>query len=117
MMESDELEVRRLALVKLRDELSEMVSGTAEGVKPVDLDEPIGRLSRLDAMQQQKMLAENRRAAQLRRRQVEAALGRIEAGEYGECQGCGEEIEERRLGARPEAALCLECQSRRERRD
>ncbi len=117
MIELELVEVQRLALVKLRDELNEMVSGTAEGVKPVDLDEPIGRLSRLDAMQQQKMLAENRRAAQLRRRQVEAALGRIEAGEYGECQSCGEEIEPRRLGAKPEAPLCFDCQSRQEKRD
>jgi len=83
----------------------------------VDLDEPIGRISRVDAMQQQKMLAANRQAAQQRRRQVEAALDRIEAGEYGECQGCGEEIEPRRLRAQPEAPLCLDCQSRRERRD
>ncbi len=117
MIESERIEELRRALVTLRDELNQLVDSTAEGVKPVDLGEPIGRISRMDAMQQQKMLAENRRAAQLRRRQVEAALARIEAGEYGECQGCGEEIEGRRLGARPEAALCLECQSRRERRD
>jgi DnaK suppressor protein len=117
MIESERIEELRRVLVGLRDELTALVGATAEGVKPVDLGEPIGRISRVDAMQQQKMLAENRRAAQLRRRQVEAALDRIEAGEYGECQGCGEEIELRRLGARPEAALCLECQSRRERRD
>jgi DnaK suppressor protein len=116
-MDSDELAARGRALKKLRDELTALVSGSAEGVRPVDLDEPIGRISRVDAMQQQKMLAENRRAAQQRRRQVEAALDRIEAGEYGECQACGEEIEPRRLVAQPEAPLCLECQSRREKRD
>ena len=117
MLDSDELEARRRALVKLRDDLTGLVSASAEGVKPVDLDEPIGRISRVDAMQQQKMLAANRQAAQQRRRQVEAALERIDAGDYGECQSCGEEIEPRRLGAQPEAALCLECQSRRESRD
>jgi len=114
MLDSDELEARRQSLVKLRDELTGLVNASAEGVKPVDLDEPIGRISRVDAMQQQKMLAANRQAAQQRRRQVEAALDRIDAGEYGECQSCGEEIEPRRLEAQPEAPLCLECQSRRE---
>ena len=112
-----EWETERRALLKLREDLTALVNASAEGSRPVDLDEPIGRISRVDAMQQQKMVAVNRQAAQQRRRQVEAALDRIEAGEYGECQGCGEEIETRRLGAQPEAPLCLECQSRRERRD
>jgi len=117
MLDSDELEARRRALVKLHAELTELVSASAEGVKPVDLDEPIGRISRVDAMQQQKMLAANRQAAQLRRRQVEAALARIDSEQYGECQSCGEEIEDRRLGAQPEAAFCFQCQSGREKRD
>ena len=116
-MDSGELERCRRALAKLRDELTELVNATADSVRPVDLDDPIGRISRVDAMQQQKMTAENRQAAQQRRRQVEAALDRIEAGEYGECQSCGEEIGPRRLGAQPEAPLCIDCQSRRERHD
>lgn len=113
-MVSEGNEVARRALEKLREELDELVRATAEGVKPVDLGEPIGRVSRVDAMQQQTMLAENRRAAQQRKQQVEAALARVEAGEYGECLGCGEEIDPGRLEAKPEAALCFECQSRRE---
>ncbi len=117
MLNAEQLEVRRQSLMKLRGELTALVSGATEGAKPVDLDEPIGRISRVDAMQQQKMLAANRQAAQQRRRQVEAALDRIEAGEYGECQGCGEDIEPRRLEAQPEAPLCLDCQSGREKRD
>jgi DnaK suppressor protein len=117
MLDEDELDARRQSLVKLRGELTALVTGATEGARPVDLDEPIGRISRVDAMQQQKMLAANRQAAQQRRRQVEAALDRIEAGEYGECQGCGEDVEPRRLEAQPEAPLCLDCQSRREKRD
>ena len=117
MLDAEELEARRQSLVKLCSELTALVSGAAEGAKPVDLDEPIGRISRVDAMQQQKMVAANRQAAQQRRRQVEAALDRIEAGEYGECQSCGEEIGPRRLKAQPEAPLCLDCQGRREKRD
>jgi DnaK suppressor protein len=111
-----EWENERRALEKLWGELTALVTAATEGSRPVDLDEPIGRISRVDAMQQQKMVAVNRQAAQQRRRQVEAALARIEAGEYGECQSCGEEINLRRLAAQPEASLCLDCQSRREKR-
>ncbi len=117
MLGPDQLEIQRRALQKLHGDLSDHVTSTADGVKPVDLGEPIGRLSRVDAMQQQRMVAENRQAAQPRRRQVEAALSRIDSGEYGACLGCGEEIKPKRLEARPEAPLCIECQSRREQRD
>ena len=83
MSDGGSIEARRRDLVRIRGALVAVVGATAEGVKPVDLEEPIGRISRVDAIQQQKMLAENRQAAQRRRRQVEAALGRIEDGEYG----------------------------------
>jgi len=42
MLDSNELGARRRALVKLRDELTGLVNASAEGVKPVDLDQPIG---------------------------------------------------------------------------
>jgi len=116
MLEPDQLEARRRALLKLREELTELVESATDGAKPVDLGEPIGRISRVDAMQQQKILAANRLAAQQRRRQVDAALSRIDAGEYGECVGCGEEIDPRRVEAQPEAPMCIQCQSQRERR-
>lgn len=38
---------------------------------------------------------------------VNAALVRLENGEYGECDECGEEIEEGRLNAVPYANLCI----------
>lgn len=117
MGNADETDARRRALVKLRDELTRLIEAATEGAKPVDLDEPIGRISRVDAMQQQKMVVVNRQAAQRRRHLVEAALDRIDAGAYGECQSCGEEIGPRRLGAQPEAPFCIDCQGQRERSD
>ena len=39
---------------------------------------------------------------------VENALRRIESGTYGECEVCGEQIEEQRLEALPYATLCME---------
>ncbi|HIF95113.1 MAG: TraR/DksA family transcriptional regulator [Myxococcales bacterium] len=117
MMDESMIESRRVALAQLREELSGVIESATEGARPVDLDEPIGRISRVDAMQQQKMVAENRQAALLRRRQVDAALSRIDDGDYGECLGCGETIAPRRLEAHPEASLCIECQGHRERQD
>lgn len=42
-------------------------------------------------------------------RAIDAALARIEAGTFGICAKCGEDISEERLEAVPHAALCRNC--------
>lgn len=44
------------------------------------------------------------------------ALAKFEDGSYGLCEECGNEIGFSRLQARPEARLCITCQTRREKR-
>ena len=46
---------------------------------------------------------------------IDAALARIDAGEYGTCVDCDSEIDPKRLEALPFALLCTECATRRER--
>jgi DnaK suppressor protein len=113
-LSDSELKELSADLVALAEQLRAQIENTVDGAKPVDLDEPIGRLSRMDAMQQQKMLEANRNAARQRLAQSESALRRIDDAEYGECIGCGEDVGYARLKARPEAALCIACQSGRE---
>ena len=48
---------------------------------------------------------------------IDAALRRIDEGEFGYCQDSGEPISLRRLVARPTTTLCLEAQERHERRE
>lgn len=100
----------------LQEELAEALEGAGEASKPVDLDEPIGRVSRIDAIQQQQMARAGREGLVLRAKQVQAALLRIEAGTYGECLSCEEPVGFARLSARPETPFCIACQTRRERR-
>ena len=45
---------------------------------------------------------------------IEAALLKIEDGEYGECVTCGEQIGVARLRARPVAERCIECKAEQE---
>lgn len=53
-------------------------------------------------------------AAQARRGDAVAALARLDAGTYGVCIDCGEQIAAARLEFRPEAARCLACQEKYE---
>jgi DnaK suppressor protein len=43
--------------------------------------------------------------------QIDAALTRLDSGEYGSCARCGREINPERLEAKPYATLCIDCQS------
>jgi len=47
-------------------------------------------------------------------KKIVKALHRIDSGDYGYCDSCGDEISIKRLQARPESRLCLECQSTKE---
>lgn len=103
-------------LLNRRAELESLIRGAEEGAKPVSLDQPIGRLSRMDALQQQSMSQANRQVALQGLEQIKAAMHRIDLGDYGYCVECDEDIDIARLQARPEAPFCIDCQSARERK-
>ena len=48
---------------------------------------------------------------------IREAIERIEAGEFGECEDCGDQIGEARLKARPVTTLCIECKTEQERQE
>ena len=85
----------------------------AEGARqPVELDQTrVGRLSRMDALQGQAMAQETARRRDNEVVRIDAALKRIEEGEYGYCLACGEQIAAKRLALDPTAAVCVTCAS------
>ncbi|ATW03993.1 TraR/DksA family transcriptional regulator [Sphingorhabdus sp. YGSMI21] len=96
--------LERQAELKARDQEGASWRG------PVELDQQsVGRLSRMDAMQQQQMAQAEarRRTSDLAR--IEIALNRVDDGEYGWCAECGETIAYRRLEIDPAAHLCIAC--------
>ncbi len=68
-----------------------------------------------DIEQSMRMRLCNREILYLKK--VDEALRRIEEGTFGECEECGEDIEVRRLEARPTATLCVSCKEEQERRE
>lgn len=106
----------RALLIEHGDRLEESLRQGADGTKPVDLDEPIGRISRIDALAQREMNEAGRRAQQRELAAVKLALEAMEDGVYGVCKACDGPIGFRRLQARPFSTICIACQSERERR-
>ena len=105
------------ALNALRTELARSLTLSANAAKPVQLDQSaMGRVSRIDAIQQQKMVAANRQRQRIRLQQSVAALKAMEEEEYGYCRRCDEPISIQRLRVRPESPVCLSCQAALESR-
>jgi DnaK suppressor protein len=110
-LSDDEAQRLREQLVTLVAELEESLRASADAAAPVMLDQSsVGRLSRMDAMQQQSMAKATRQKAQLRLTQCKAALSSFDREEYGLCRNCEEPIGYPRLSAKPEAPFCLACQ-------
>ena len=83
---------------------------TADARAPVELDQQsIGRLSRMDALQNQAMA----RASETRRRNEMAvmkdALLRLDDDDFGYCEDCGEAIPMARISINPGVRRCVDC--------
>ena len=107
-----QLEQLHSALEDKRQQLEAQLESTNPDTKPVTLDQQsVGRVSRIDAIQQQQMAIANQQQSTQLLQRIELALRRIDSGEYGFCFECGEPIAFGRLQAQPFAGLCLDCQS------
>ena len=115
-MNERQLEYFRRKLLAWKQELLEQSAETLEGMKDSARNVPdiADRASE-----------ETDRAIELRTRdrqrklvsKIDAALRRIETGEFGYCEMTGEPISLKRLDARPIATMTLEAQERHERRE
>jgi len=65
-----------------------------------------------ETYEQEKQFALGRHSAR-QISEVNAAIKRVEKGEYGFCESCGREISFERLDAMPETRLCMECEEQR----
>ncbi len=100
----------RERLIARRHALDAEDTANADSRDTVELQQDsVGRLSRMDALQQQAMAHATARRRVAQRARIEAALVRLDKGEWGWCTACGNEIAEKRLAHDPSVALCLEC--------
>ena len=104
------------ALQALALELEQFIGAVSDAKETVELDQgQQGRLSRMDAMQAQKMALAQRDRAKQRLKRVCNILETVDEDDFGCCGECGELIPMPRLMARPDSVLCVECAGARER--
>ena len=114
-MNKKDLDYFEERLLALQEQIMGIADLVGDAAQTVELDQNrVGRLSRMDAMQGQAMAraSAERQAVQLKL--VSAALERIDAGEYGRCLECDEDIANGRLEVDPTAEYCISCAQSRE---
>ena len=99
-------------LLQLKATLESELAQLHQSAQPVMLDQQsVGRVSRIDAIQQQQMAQSNKLLVIKRLREITRALQRANEDKYGRCEECNETILKARLAIKPEARYCIECQA------
>jgi DnaK suppressor protein len=105
-------EQRREIKARIKKRMQELritITQLEETSKPVSLDQPIGRLSRMDSMANQAISSQRLTDSKRTLMRLERALDRVDDEHFGICAECGEDIAAGRLLIMPEATLCVDC--------
>ncbi len=90
--------------------LERSMSLTEQAMETVELDQSaVGRLSRMDSLQNQSLSKGLRDREVVRHSQLREARARVESGKYGVCTACGSPLPYERLLVFPEAPDCAAC--------
>ena len=108
-MTPQELEYYRRILAQHLAEVEAYLESSKEAAAAVEPDKSLGRLSRMEAMQDQQLVMEMRRRKKRHLVEIKTALSRIEMDDYGNCIFCGKEISGDRLEVFPESQTCVRC--------
>ena len=107
---NSELQELKALLLELEKSLPLDIENTKKSAQPVELDQTaFGRVSRVDAIQQQQMQKASLERMEQRLKLVRQAIERADTESFGLCSICEEPISFQRLKARPESALCIDC--------
>ena len=80
-----------------------------EMTKPVAQDDAIGRISRMDAINNKSVTEASLRQAEEKLLNLKRVLSRVGTSDFGICIKCGKAIPEGRLIYRPESLTCVDC--------
>ncbi len=114
-MNKKELKRFKEILTGRKNELVRAAESTREKGMVLDTDDLPDEvdLASSEADQSMNLLLRDRERVLLRK--IEKALVKIESGDYGICDSCGEDIGIKRLEARPVTDLCIKCKEEQER--
>ncbi len=108
MNDLERAEIKKIIEAQI-GKISEEIKGLEESTRPIPPDNAIGRLTRMEAINEKSIFEANLRQAKLRLERLKAALNRVYSENFGECFKCEEPIPMNRLRVLPESTICVNC--------
>jgi DnaK suppressor protein len=102
-------------LEQRRQEILSQAATVKEPVYTIEVEDLPDEVDLASSESDQSMNIRLRDREQTLLKKINKALDKIEAGTYGTCETCGDEISVRRLEARPVTDLCIRCKEEQER--
>ncbi len=105
-MEKEEIKeniLKEIAKVKLR------IAEYKDLSQPVEPDCAIGRITRMDAINNKSVTEASLRQAEEKLRNLKRVLSKVGTPEFGICIKCGKAIPAARVLYRPESLTCINC--------
>ena len=104
---------------QIRNKIAELVQDTEKRIddlkeltKPISPDNAIGRISRMDAINNKSVNEAGLRSAESKLKKLHRATEELDKNEYGLCTRCGNDIRFERLLFLPESTRCVNCAGR-----
>jgi len=116
-VKKEDLDIFRSALVRQRAELVEKARKTLEQDMALDVNELPDDMDFATSQSDQGMILRLRGREKTLIKKIDEALRRLDSGEFGVCEECGEDINRKRMEARPVTTLCIQCKSEQEQRE
>jgi len=105
-MDRAEIEVKVRAEIKKTEQL---IAEYKEMTKPVAPDDAIGRISRMDAINNKSVTEASLRKAEGKLSSLHRVLSKIDAEDFGLCLKCNQPIPIGRILIRPQSLHCVNC--------
>ncbi|MFK7920967.1 MAG: TraR/DksA family transcriptional regulator [Bacteroidia bacterium] len=93
-------------------ELNERITQLKDLTKPISPDNAIGRISRMDAINNKSVNDAGLRSAEATFKKLNRQLENIDKKDFGNCSRCGNPIRFERLLFMPESMKCISCAQR-----
>ena len=107
---TEEKKAELLEKIKITIQQTERkIESFAEASKPVAPENSIGRISRMDAINNKSVSEAALRTAKRKLAKLQHALSKLDDPSFGNCSNCSHPIQQKRLMFMPESTLCVRC--------
>lgn len=107
--ERNQLKERILATIT---ETKERIAQLEDATRPIAPENAIGRVSRMDAINNKSVAEASLRTAQRKLNSLKTALNKVDNPDFGACSRCGQPIPAARLMFMPQSSRCVRCADR-----